>query len=48
MKSVPCDLTYIFVELSETLNSFVKIRLVLEIKNVASFKKYVFIENEAV
>ena len=31
-KSVHCDLTFIFIELSETLNSFVKISLVLEIK----------------
>ena len=31
----------------KTLDNLVKIRLVLEIKNVTSFKKHVFIENEA-
>ena len=37
-----------FIELSKTLNSFVKIGLVLETKNVDSFlKKHVFIENKA-
>ena len=38
-KSVKCDQTFIFIELSETFNSFVKIRLVLEIKSTASFIK---------
>ena len=32
-------LTFIFIEPSETINSFLKICLVLEIKNVASFIK---------
>ena len=36
-KSTQRDLTFILIELSEKLNSFVKIHLVLEIKNVASF-----------
>ena len=36
---VLCDLTFIFIELSETAYSFLKIRLALEIKNVASFTK---------
>ena len=34
--SVRCDLIFICIELSETISSFVKIRLVLEIKNVAA------------
>ena len=38
-KSAPWDLTFILTELLEKLNSFVKIRLVLEIKNIASFIK---------
>ena len=38
-KSVQCDLTFIFIELSETANSFMKIPLVLEIKIVVSFIK---------
>ena len=38
-KSAQCDLTFVLIELSETLNSFVKIRLVFEIRNVASFIK---------
>ena len=47
-KSVRCDLTFIFIELSKTPYSFIEIRLVLEIKNVVSFiKKHDFIENEA-
>ena len=36
-KSAQRDLTFILIELSEKLNSFLKIHLVLEIKNVASF-----------
>ena len=36
-KSAQHDLTFILIELSEKLYSFLKIRLVLEIKNVASF-----------
>ena len=36
-KSTQRDLTFILIELSEKLNSFLKIHLVLEIKNVASF-----------
>ena len=35
-KSVQCDL---IIELSETPNSFVKVRLVLEIRNIVSFIK---------
>ena len=38
-KSVKSNLTFIFIELSKRANSFVKIRLVFEIKNVASFIK---------
>ena len=38
-KSAQCDLTFIFIKLSETLNSFTKIRLVLEMKDVASLTK---------
>ena len=38
-KSVKCDLTFILIQLSEGLNSFLKIRLVLEIKDVFSFIK---------
>ena len=37
MKNVQCHVTFIFIELSETSASFVKIRLVFVIKNVASF-----------
>ena len=36
------DMTFIFTDLSETLNSFVKIRLVFEVKNVLSFIKTCF------
>ena len=36
-KSTQRDLTFILIELSEKLNSFLKIHLLLEIKNVASF-----------
>ena len=32
--SFQCELIFIFIELSETLNSFVKLRPVLEITNV--------------
>ena len=39
MKSVSCNLAFIFIELSGTANSFLKICLVLEIKNNASFIK---------
>ena len=39
MKIVQCDLTFIYIELLEALNSFVEIRLVLEIRNVVSFIK---------
>ena len=39
MQSVPYDLTFIFIELSETSNSVVKICLVLDIKKVSSFIK---------
>ena len=39
MKKAERNLTFIIIELSETSNGFVKIRLVLEIKNVASFIK---------
>ena len=42
-KSAQCGLTFIFINLPETLKSFVKISLVLEIKNVASFIKTRFI-----
>ena len=38
-KSVLEDLTFIFIKLSGTANSFVKIRLMLEVKNIASFIK---------
>ena len=38
-KSYQCELIFIFIELSKPSNSFVKIRLVLEIKNVANFIK---------
>ena len=38
-KSVRFNLHFIFIEISETANSFVKIRLVLEIKSVFSFIK---------
>ena len=41
------NLTYTYFELSETLNSFVKIHLVIDVKNVTSFIKHIFIENEA-
>ena len=40
--SVQYDMTFIFTDLSETLNSFVKIRLVFEVKNVLSFIKTCF------
>ena len=42
MKNVQCHLTFIFIELSETSASFVKIRLVFVIKNVASFMQTLF------
>ena len=42
MKIVQCDLTFIYIELLEALNSFVEIRLVLEIRNVVSFIKIRF------
>ena len=38
-KSAQWDLAFILIELSEKLNSFVKMRLVLEIKNIVSFIK---------
>ena len=38
-KKCPCDITFIFIELSETVNSFVKIRLLFEMKSIASFIK---------
>ena len=38
-KSVKRDLTFILIQLSEVLNSFLKMRLVLEIKDVFSFIK---------
>ena len=39
MKSVPYDLNFVFIDLLETPHSNIKLRLVLEIKNVASFIK---------
>ena len=42
-KGVQCDHTFIFIKLSEAVNSFVKISLVLEIKNVANFIKTRFL-----
>ena len=42
-KSVWSDLTFIFIELSETSKSFVKIRLVVEINSIASFIKNTFL-----
>ena len=39
LKSVQCDITFTFIELSETPNSFVKLPVVLEIRNGASFTK---------
>ena len=42
MKSVQCDITFIFIEISETPNSFLKLRLVLEIKNRCWFHKKSF------
>ena len=41
-ENVQWSLTFIFIELSETANTFVKIRLLLEIKNVACFVKPCF------
>ena len=41
-KILQCDLNFIFIKLSETANSFVKISLVLEIKNVTNFTKTSF------
>ena len=38
-KNVRYDLNFIFTELSETIKSLVKIRLVLEINNVVNFLK---------
>ena len=34
-KSFQCNLIFIFIKLLETSNSFVKMRLVIELKNVA-------------
>ena len=45
-KSVQHDLTFILIKLSEKRSSFVKIRLALEIKKVASFIKTRFYLNE--
>ena len=45
-KSVQHDLTFILIKLSEKRSSFVKIRLVLEIKKVANFIKTRFYFNE--
>ena len=42
MKNVQRHLTFIFIELSETATSFVKIRLAFVIKNVASFIQTLF------
>ena len=41
-KSVQSDLPSIYIELSETTNSFVKIRLRLKIDSIASFIKIHF------
>ena len=41
-KSVRCDLNFIFIDFLETSNSFVKINIVLEIKNVNCFIKAQF------
>ena len=38
-KSVPINLTLIFIDVSEIANSFVKARLVFKIKDIASFIK---------
>ena len=38
-KSLRCDLNFVFIKLPEAAKSFVKIRLVLEMKNVTSFIK---------
>ena len=39
MKSVRCDLIFIFIELSEIPNSFLKIDLLPEMKNLVIFIK---------
>ena len=45
--SVRCDMDFIFIELLETPNSFVKLSLILEMRKVVSFiKTRFFIENE--
>ena len=41
-KCAQCDLTFIFIKFSETLNSFVKIRLVLEFNNYHLNIKFTF------
>ena len=45
-KSDQCELTFTFIEFSETANNLKKLRQVLEIKTVASFIKTHFIEKE--
>ena len=47
MKGVQCELTFIFIERSEILDSLLKIRLIFKIKIVASSKKCICIENKA-
>ena len=47
MKSVQCDITFTFIELSETPKISVKIPVVLEIKKVLVSQRRIFIENEA-
>ena len=39
IESITCDLIFIFIELLESANSFVKMCLVLEIINVTTFIK---------
>ena len=46
-KKCPMGTNLCFIEISETPNSFVKIRLVLEIKTLLVSWKHAFIENEA-
>ena len=43
IESVRCNLTFIFIELSEITNSFAKIRLVTQNKSDASFVKTHFL-----
>ena len=47
LKNVQYDLTFIYDVFSELRIGFVSFLVILALENVVSFKKHVFIENEA-